>query len=65
VGRADDIRLLLTELVATRFATIVGPRGVGTTTVAIAVAHDLSEAVGTTSGLPLTRHRAQRDAQQS
>ena len=44
VGRADGILTLSTELAASRFVTIVGPGGVGKTTVAIAVAHDLLEA---------------------
>jgi predicted ATPase len=44
VGREDDIRLLSAELLATRFVTIVGPGRVGKTTVAVAVAHDPSEA---------------------
>src|SRR3712207_6935260 len=44
VGRADDIHSVSAELVAKRFVTIVGPGGVGKTTVAVAVAQDLREA---------------------
>jgi predicted ATPase/DNA-binding winged helix-turn-helix (wHTH) protein len=41
VGRKDDIGAIAADLSAARFVTIVGPGGVGKTTVAIAVAHDL------------------------
>ena len=41
VGRADDTALVATRLAAERFVTIVGAGGVGKTTVAIAVGHDL------------------------
>jgi len=41
VGRAEGIVLVTAELVASRFVTIVGSGGVGKTTVAVAVAHDL------------------------
>lgn len=44
VGREDDVRSLSADLVATRFVTITGSGGVGKTTVAVAVAHALSEA---------------------
>ena len=44
VGRADDILSVSTKLVAKRFVTIVGPGGVGKTTVAVAVAQDLRQA---------------------
>jgi predicted ATPase/DNA-binding winged helix-turn-helix (wHTH) protein len=44
VGRTDDAAALSTQLVATRFVTIVGTGGVGKTTVAVAVGHDLVEA---------------------
>lgn len=44
VGRADDVATITRQLAATRFVTIVGPGGVGKTTVAVAVAHDLLEA---------------------
>lgn len=41
VGRSDDVLALWTQLAAARFVTIVGSGGVGKTTVAVAVAHDL------------------------
>jgi predicted ATPase/DNA-binding winged helix-turn-helix (wHTH) protein len=41
VGREDDIAAIAAELSASRFVTIVGPGGVGKTTVAIAVAHSM------------------------
>jgi predicted ATPase/DNA-binding winged helix-turn-helix (wHTH) protein len=41
VGREDDIAAISAELSVSRFVTIVGPGGVGKTTVAIAVAHKL------------------------
>ena len=44
VGRNDDIRKVSTHLSASRFVTIVGAGGVGKTTVAVAVGHELSEA---------------------
>jgi DNA-binding winged helix-turn-helix (wHTH) protein len=44
IGRDDGVLMLSTELAASRFVTIVGPGGVGKTTVAIAVGHDLIEA---------------------
>jgi predicted ATPase len=44
VGRDDDIHKVSTQLTASRFVTIVGAGGVGKTTVAVAVGHDLSEA---------------------
>lgn len=43
-GRVDDARLLAGLLAATRFVTIVGAGGVGKTTVAEAVGHDLIDA---------------------
>ncbi|HEV2675398.1 MAG TPA: winged helix-turn-helix domain-containing protein [Aliidongia sp.] len=43
VGRADGVLMLSTQLVASRFVTIVGSGGVGKTTVAVAIAHDLLE----------------------
>ena len=43
VGRQDDVLTLARELAASRFVTIVGPGGVGKTTVAAAVAHELLE----------------------
>jgi DNA-binding winged helix-turn-helix (wHTH) protein len=44
VGRSEVVRALSAQLVTSRFVTIVGPGGVGKTTVAVAVAHDLLEA---------------------
>ena len=46
VGRAEDISGVSSLLIAERFVTIVGSGGVGKTTVAIAVAHDLIDAFG-------------------
>jgi predicted ATPase/DNA-binding winged helix-turn-helix (wHTH) protein len=44
VGREDGILALSIQLAASRFVTVVGPGGVGKTTVAVAIAHDLLEA---------------------
>lgn len=44
-GRIDDARTLAALLAATRFVTIVGTGGVGKTTVAVAVGHDLLDAL--------------------
>jgi predicted ATPase/DNA-binding winged helix-turn-helix (wHTH) protein len=41
VGREDSVGTIAADLVESRFVTIVGPGGVGKTTVAVAVAHDL------------------------
>jgi len=41
VGRVDDIRMIASQLTATRFVTIIGAGGVGKTTVAVAVGHEL------------------------
>ena len=46
VGRADDIQAITNLLASERFVTIVGSGGVGKTTVAVAVAHDLIESFG-------------------
>jgi predicted ATPase/DNA-binding winged helix-turn-helix (wHTH) protein len=43
VGRDDTVRALAQQLQAWRFVSIVGPGGVGKTTVAISVAHALVE----------------------
>ena len=43
VGRDDDVLRLSTQLTAARFVTIVGPGGIGKTTVAVAVARHLIE----------------------
>jgi predicted ATPase/DNA-binding winged helix-turn-helix (wHTH) protein len=44
VGRDDDVLKVSTQLTGSRFVTIVGPGGVGKTTVAITVGHHLIEA---------------------
>jgi predicted ATPase len=44
IGRDDDVLRLSARLNASRFVTVVGPGGVGKTTVAIAVGHHLIEA---------------------
>src|SRR5262249_48599513 len=44
VGRDDDVLRVAGRLTATRFVSIVGPGGVGKTTVAVAVGHHLTEA---------------------
>ena len=44
VGRDEEVLKLSAELNAWRFVTIVGPGGVGKTTVAVAVAHHLAAA---------------------
>ncbi|MFE0753035.1 ATP-binding protein [Inquilinus sp. NPDC058860] len=43
VGREESVRALSAQLAAARFVTITGPGGVGKTTVAAAVAHELLE----------------------
>ncbi|HVJ40175.1 MAG TPA: winged helix-turn-helix domain-containing protein [Dongiaceae bacterium] len=43
IGRDDDVVDISAQLNETRFVTIVGPGGVGKTTVAVAVAHHLAE----------------------
>ena len=44
VGRVDDVPKLAAQLTAERLVTIVGSGGVGKTTVAVAVAHEVIEA---------------------
>lgn len=44
VGRIDETLALSTKLPAMRFVTVVGTGGVGKTTIAVAVGHDLIEA---------------------
>src|SRR5258708_12644732 len=41
VGRDEDVQLISEELTARRFLTIVGPGGIGKTTVAIAVSRSM------------------------
>ena len=43
VGRDEDVLRISTHLIDTRFVSIIGPGGVGKTTVAIAVGHHLIE----------------------
>lgn len=43
IGRLDDIAMLSEQLSAHRFVTIVGAGGVGKTTVAVELAHDLAD----------------------
>jgi predicted ATPase/DNA-binding winged helix-turn-helix (wHTH) protein len=44
VGREDDVLDVSAKLVAQRFVTIVGPGGIGKTTVAVSIAHGLLSA---------------------
>ena len=44
VGRDDAVRIICADLVAERFVTIVGPGGMGKTSVAVSVAHAMLEA---------------------
>lgn len=44
LGRDEDVHKVSAQLTAARFVTIVGPGGVGKTTVAVAVGHHLIEA---------------------
>jgi predicted ATPase/DNA-binding winged helix-turn-helix (wHTH) protein len=46
VGRADDVLTVSNLLAKERFVTVVGSGGVGKTTVAVAVAHDLINTFG-------------------
>ncbi len=43
IGRAQVVDTIRADVVASRFVTIIGPGGMGKTTVAIAVAHELLE----------------------
>ena len=44
VGRADDVRAVSAKLISERFVTVLGAGGVGKTTVAVAVTHDVIDA---------------------
>lgn len=44
VGRDETVRAVSTQLLAKRFVTIAGPGGIGKTTVAVAVGHELHDA---------------------
>jgi predicted ATPase/DNA-binding winged helix-turn-helix (wHTH) protein len=41
MGRDDDVRELCTQLLNQRFVSVVGPGGIGKTTVAVSVAHEM------------------------
>jgi predicted ATPase/DNA-binding winged helix-turn-helix (wHTH) protein len=43
VGREDALRIVAADLIAERFVSIIGPGGMGKTTVAVAVAHMMLE----------------------
>jgi predicted ATPase/DNA-binding winged helix-turn-helix (wHTH) protein len=43
IGRAEATRAISSQLDANRFVTVVGPGGIGKTTVAVSLAHTLSE----------------------
>jgi predicted ATPase/DNA-binding winged helix-turn-helix (wHTH) protein len=43
IGREEIVRSIGDDLIAERFVTIIGPGGMGKTTVALAVAHDMLE----------------------
>ena len=46
VGRDDAVRTIAADLIADRFVSIIGPGGMGKTTVALAVAHAMLEEFG-------------------
>ncbi len=46
VGRDDAVRTIAADLIADRFVSIIGPGGMGKTTVAVAVAHAMLEEFG-------------------
>jgi len=43
LGRDDAVRTIAADLIAERFVTIIGPGGIGKTTVAVSVAHSMFE----------------------
>lgn len=43
VGRSETVRVIVADLIAERFVTIIGPGGIGKTTVAVSVAHAMAE----------------------
>jgi predicted ATPase len=43
VGRDETVRTIVTDLIVDRFVTVIGPGGIGKTTVAVCVAHALHE----------------------
>jgi len=43
IGRAESIRTVTSDILTDRFVTVVGPGGIGKTTVAVAVAHTMLE----------------------
>ncbi len=43
VGRDDTVRTIVADLRSDRFVTLVGPGGMGKTTVAVSVAHAMLE----------------------
>lgn len=43
VGREDALRTIAADLIANRFVTVIGPGGIGKTTVAVSAAHALLE----------------------
>ena len=46
VGRDEAVRTIVADLIADRFVTVMGPGGIGKTTVAVSVAHAMFEEFG-------------------
>jgi DNA-binding winged helix-turn-helix (wHTH) protein len=46
IGRDDIVHLLSTQLMTSRFVSVIGPGGMGKTTVAVAIAHALLKGFG-------------------